>query len=299
MKYNWSIIGHSQQLLRIERDIKSGNLFHAYLLAGTNSVGKYTVAKKMAGIIQCANDFCHKCPSCVQIEKGSHIDTCEMTGKESIKLKEVKEMIERINRTGQSKYKVFLIQGVERMTLEAANSFLKVLEEPPQDTVFIMTTDNVRDVLPTIISRVRMVKFSSVSVGFLREKLKELYPDTDEETLESVSLFSLGKTGKAIHLMENPDSLLNYKNVYNTVQGFLGRRNIVDRFLFVEGLLAEEKQINVFLNILTHVLRSRLLNGEGDSKQLINLLLKIEETSLLLKKNVNSRLVLENLMLKI
>ena len=58
MKYNWSIIGHEKQLERIEKDISSGNLAHAYLLLGPNSVGKSTVARKMAGILQCENDFC-------------------------------------------------------------------------------------------------------------------------------------------------------------------------------------------------------------------------------------------------
>jgi DNA polymerase III gamma/tau subunit len=53
MRYNWSIIGHEKQLAQIELDIKSGNLSHAYLLAGPNSVGKFTVANKFAGILQC------------------------------------------------------------------------------------------------------------------------------------------------------------------------------------------------------------------------------------------------------
>lgn len=301
MKYNWSIIGHEKQLLQIEKDIESGNLAHAYLLAGANSVGKYTVAKKMAGILQCENDFCHQCNACLQVEKGCHIDTVEFIDDgESIKIEEIRKIIERLNMTRQSRYKILLIQGLERMTLEASNSFLKILEEPPSKTIFIMTTNNVRLILPTILSRVRIVKFNCVSVSFLKEKLMELYPGSDEETINTVSLLSLGKTGKAVHLMENPDSLANYLKIYHDVQNFLQHRNVADRFSYVENLTtADESRIESFLNILTHVLRSKVLEKDSKALLYIKTLSKIDEAGMLLKKNVNARLVLENLMLQI
>jgi DNA polymerase III subunit delta' len=300
MKYNWSIIGHEKQLKQIESDIESGNLSHAYLMAGPNSVGKHTVSRKIAGILQCENNFCHKCPTCTQVQHGSHIDTVELRGNdESIKIEDVRKLVERTNMTGQSKYKIFLIQSVERMTIEAANSFLKVLEEPPPNTIFILTTNNIRGLLPTLISRVRVVKFSNVSARYLEEKLKELYPDQDAETIHQVSLLSLGKTGKAIHLMENPDSLADYRKIYADVQNFLRSKNRVDRFAYVEDLVEEQKRVDVFLNILTHVLRSKVLEGDAETSKHINTLSKIEEAGMFLKRNINKRLVLENLMLSL
>lgn len=299
MKYNWSIIGHDKQLKQIEADIASGNLAHSYLLAGPNSVGKFTVARKMAGILQCKSDFCHNCSTCLQISKGSHIDTLEMSGKDSIKIADVRKLIERANMTRQSEYKVFLIQSIERMTIEAANSFLKILEEPPEKTIFILTTNNLRSLLPTIISRVRVIKFGSVSMRFLKEKLTALYPDREEADLHKACLFSLGKTGKAVELMENPESLAKYIEFYHHVQNFLDHKNIVDRFTYIEDLLAEEGDLEKFLNILTHVLRSKVLEGHNQSRKYIETISNIEESSILLKKNINSRLVLENLMLSL
>lgn len=284
--------------MQIEKDIESGNLAHAYLLAGPNSVGKNTVAKKLAGILQCENDFCHQCNTCLQVQKGCHLDTIAFNNDgESIKIDEVRKVIERLGMTGQSKYKILLIQGLERMTVEAANSFLKILEEPPQRTVFIMTTNNIRLLLPTILSRVRIIKFGSVSAKYLQEKLAELYPGSDENTINMVSLFSLGKTGKAVHLMENPDSLANYLKIYHDVQNFLAYRNLADRFSYVENLAAEPDQIETFLNIMSHVLRSKVLENDSMADKHLQTLCVINESASLLKKNVNTRLVLENLML--
>jgi DNA polymerase III subunit delta' len=300
MKYNWSIIGHKKQLEWIERDISSDNLSHAYLLVGPNSVGKHTVAKKMAGILQCGNDFCHQCPTCLQVIKGSHVDTIEMKdNKESLKIEEIRALIERLSMTRQSKYKIVLIQSLERMTTEAANSFLKILEEPPKKTIFIMTSNDVRALLPTIISRVRVFQFHRVSAKYLNEKLNELYPDVEESLIKEVSLFSLGRTGKALQLMENPDVLSDYIKIYNDIQNFLDHKNIVDRFLYVEDLLSEAVKIEVFLNLLKNVLRSKILERDSGFEKYLQTIDKIEETLELLAKNVNARLALENLMLKI
>jgi len=298
MKYNWSIIGHEKQLSMIENDIASGNLAHAYLLVGPNSVGKSTVAKKMAGILQCEKDFCHECNTCLQIQRGSHIDTMELVDdKESIKIEEVRKIIERLSLTRQANYKILLIQCLERMTTEATNSFLKTLEEPPEKTIFIMTTNNIKLLLPTIVSRVRVVKFLSVSTKYIEEKLRELFPNSDEDTVKKASLFSLGMTGKAMHLMENPDALSNYIKLYHDINNFLDHKNIVDRFSYVENILADEGQVELFFNMMTHVLRSKILEGATEADSYIKTLSKIDDAGMLLKKNVNPRLVLENLML--
>lgn len=302
MKYNWSVVGHENQLELIEKDIESGNLSHAYLLAGTNSVGKYTVAKKMAGILQCENNFCHECPTCQQVKKGCHIDTIEFNDDgESIKIESIRKIIERLNMTRQAKYKVMLIQSVERMGMEAANSFLKILEEPPSRTIFIMTTDNIRMILPTIISRVRVVKFGAVSRDYLEAKLRELFPGSEEETLSKVSLFSMGKTGKAMQLMENPEVLANYLKIYHEVQKFLDVKSIADRFAYVEELFEEPPRVEVFMEILTHVIRTKMLESSEaeNSEKYTKLLYKISETSRFLGKNINGKLAMENLMLEL
>ncbi len=295
MKYNWNIIGHEKQLRQIEEDVAAGNIAHAYLLTGPDSIGKRTVARKFAGILQCESDFCHNCPTCLQVEKGGHMDTYEVLDEgESIKIEEVRKLVERCNMSKQAKYKIFILENVERMTTEAANSLLKSLEEPPSGTIFILTCNNIRQILPTIVSRTRVVKFNNVSLNFLKEKMRESYPEAEEETMTKVGLFSMGKTGKAIELMENPEKLAQYMKIYHEIENILHHRNIADRFGYLETLLEEGENLDIFFNLLIHVLRSRILEGE---RRYIETVIKAEEACALLARNVNSRLVLENLML--
>ncbi|MFA6992804.1 MAG: AAA family ATPase [Candidatus Gracilibacteria bacterium] len=298
MKYTWGIIGHEKELAQIEADIETGNLSHAYLLAGQNSIGKFTVAKKMAGILQCNNNFCHECSTCIQVQKGSHLDTIELLDNgESLKIDQIRSLIERICMSKQSNYKIILMQTVERMPREAANSFLKTLEEPPANTIFVMTTNNVRAILPTILSRTRIINFKSLPIGYLEGLLKEHYPDKDPEAIKHACIFSLGRVGKAVHLIESPEALSDYVSMYHDIRNFLEHKSVVSRFSYVNSLLENEGKVSIFLDILAHVLRSKLLENPSSSQSYINTLLKLDEGGILLKKNVNDRLVLENLML--
>lgn len=300
MKYNWKIIGHEKQLTEIEQNLLSGNVAHAYLLAGPGNIGKYSVAKKMANILQCENDFCHECQVCTQLQKGCHIDTVEISNEgESIKIEEVRKLIERMSMTRQSAYKVVLIDSLERMTTEAANSFLKLLEEPPERTIFLLTTNNIKLLLPTIISRVRMLKFSCMPHEVLKEHVSGLDKELNAETTNMICLFSQGKAGKAVDLLENPDMLAAHLKVYHDVQGFLSNRNLVDRFAYIDDLLLEETQLENFFSIFQAVLRSKMLEEPRSGEKYINALSKVQEAGMLLKKNINVKLVLENLMLNI
>jgi DNA polymerase-3 subunit delta' len=311
MIYNWNIIGHEKQLNMLENDISTGNLSHAYFLCGPSHVGKYTVAKKLAHILQCPNNFCGTCPVCVQVRKGSHLDTMEYANNhESIKIEQVREIIGRCSMSGQSNYKIVLLQSVGRMTNDAANCLLKTLEEPPPRTVFIMTASHIREILPTIVSRARVLKFHAFSVKFLTEKLREMFPTSEEETLNNVAQLALGKTGQAIDLMNNPDELAYHLKLYKDVLYLLETQNVVERFRYVEELVEDESRRRDFLNIMLHVLREKMLeesgkNGSGLRTQGAHRagfqprcwISSVENAKSLLKQNVNARLVLENLML--
>lgn len=298
MIYNWKIVGHEDLLTSLEMDMQSGNLAHAYLFSGPEKVGKYRVAKTLAHILQCENNFCHDCPTCLQIEKSGHADTIELADDgETIKIETVRELIVRLNMTTSAKYKIVLVEKIERLTLEAANCLLKTLEEPPEKTLFIFTTSSTRDVLPTIVSRMRAIQFHHCPEKMVREKIQEMYPESEGSLLDQVSSFAMGKPGVAFRLMRDPEMLAVYRRLYQDLLRFLDHSSVFERFCYVQEFIEDPVKIQYFLDILTHLVRIRLLEDPLNKERFIAILEKISFTIFALKHNTNPKLALEQLML--
>lgn len=298
MKYHWKIIGHEPLLESLERDLSEDNLAHAYLFVGPEKVGKSIVAKNFAHILQCEKDFCHECSTCTQIEKSCHPDTIEFQDDhESIKIEQIREVLARLHMTTTGRYKIFLAERIERMTSESANCLLKTLEEPPPNTIFLFTAVSLREVLPTIVSRLRVLQFHHCPENILREKMKENYPDADDETLTHVSQFALGKPGVAFRFMRDADFLSFYRTMYQEILLFLESPKIFDRFCFVQTLLENEEKIEDFLNVLTHIARGQLLSNPLKRSRFLDILDQISRTRFAFRYNANKKLTLERLMI--
>ncbi|MFQ5681545.1 MAG: ATP-binding protein, partial [Candidatus Omnitrophota bacterium] len=120
------------------------------------------------------DDCCDRCPSCLRIDKGVHPD-CSLLGGDgpaAIKIGDIRDIEKRSGlRPYEGRYKVFIIDGAEDMNDCAANGFLKTLEEPRGDTVFILITPNEQMLLPTVVSRCRRVRFNGLGISLLRDIL--------------------------------------------------------------------------------------------------------------------------------
>ncbi|MEK7171754.1 MAG: hypothetical protein AAB739_02480 [Patescibacteria group bacterium] len=302
MFYNWNVIGHEKNLLLLESDIKSGNIHHAYLFAGPSKIGKFRIARSMAGILQCPNNFCHTCPTCVQIERHYHIDTIELKDDgESIKIDAVREIIERLNMTGQGTYKVLLLQNIGRMTDEANSCFLKTLEEPPPKTIFIFTAGQIQDVMPTIASRMRIINFKKLPDDILKDALKKRYPDTEDEVLDQVLLLSLGRSGTAIQLLSKPETFQELRGIYRNIQFLDEKASVSARLTSMQELSKTPEKINTFLSLLVYFFRQKMLktNSFEEKMRAANIIKETQRAMNLMERNVNPRLLLENIMLKI
>lgn len=310
MLYNWHIIGHAKTLTTLENELQSKNISHAYLFAGPDEIGKYAVAQTFAGILQCQNNFCHTCPTCIQVKKGHHYDTIEILDDgTSIKIETIREVIAKLHLSAQSSYKILLLQNIERLTVEAANCLLKTLEEPPPKTLFLLTTSNLRLVKSTVLSRVRIHQFRLVPENIFRDELRKRYSEVPEKTLSKIISFSLGKPGKALRLLSDPELLQWYENTYNDIEIFLKTPNIARQFSYVEKLIKDEKQTMLFLDILLHFIRNLMHRGmekpevlqtfKKNIPTLANLIREVQKTKEIIGKNVNRRLACENLILKV
>lgn len=311
MNFNWQIKGHDKVLKSLETDVVKDNVAHAYLFSGPKGVGKFSAALKMAMLLQCGNSMCMECATCKEIEKSYHADTLifEDDG-EKVKIEQIRKIVEKVNMTRTGNYKVLVMEGVERMTAAAANAMLKTLEDPPQNVVFLLTTSNLKDLLTTIISRVRLMQF-----GFLNDKdvesvIKERFPLADLKEVTQVCKFAGGRPGTAVELMDNPESLREYEKLYADVKNLISGNDRAAQFMYIADLAAAVKdrgaeQLHRFLAMLELLVRGEMVAAAGGKNALLSLdkcvklLQKTQETRKLLKNNVNLRLLLENLMLTI
>lgn len=304
LKYKWPVMGHGKQLAELEADIEQNRLSHAYLFIGPNKIGKALIARTFAGILQCPNHFCRDCPVCHQIEKKQHIDTLEIQDiGESLKIEEMRELLSHLSTTSSSRHKIVIFQNIERATPDAANAFLKHLEEPVPGVIFILTTAERRSLLDTILSRSRIIHFHPLAESTILEYLKTEHPHFDPKLLEMMAGFSMGKSGRAIDFFNDADLFRSYQEMHQQVLRFFEGLPLVDRMLYVENLIKTPESIPIFLELCATVARRILLKKvEGSQipysfEQLFDILTLLNRAEADLEHNVNARLVLENLVI--
>jgi len=176
--YQWAgIIGHSQTISMLRRMLQSGDIQHAMLFTGPDGVGKFTVAKILAAGILCENhdqgEACGICSSCRMLVRGAHPDLYQLSPEgSSIKIDQIRSMQREMAMSPfHSQKRVCIIETAETMTEQAANSLLKVLEEPPAYLAFILTSSQRYRLLDTVISRCRLFPFQPVSPDLIADTL--------------------------------------------------------------------------------------------------------------------------------
>jgi len=211
------IRGQERAIEHLTRALAGGTFAHAYLFAGPSGIGKRAVALTFAKALNCAratNDSCDECPSCRKIDRAGAADLVfiepEAKGSGEIKIDMVRDLRHLLNlKAYELRKKVCIIDGADRMTPEAANALLKVLEEPPPDTVLILIAEATANVLPTILSRCRLVRFSAVGDDVLEEILAGEH-GLDRPKARSLAQFSAGRIGQALRFKDS--GLIDEKN---------------------------------------------------------------------------------------
>jgi DNA polymerase-3 subunit delta' len=192
------------------------------------------------------------------------------------------------------------------MPIEAQNSFLKTLEEPPGRTIFIMTTNQIDQVLLTIQSRVRHYNFSTIDDKELTEYLEERFgkrPDTEE-----IVNIAQGRPGLAIALMESQEAFSYQKKLYHQIEMFLRKNDLSQKFSFVEEIEKNPEEIELFLDAFTRYLRKLIfeynyipnhpMKSRFSLRDLTNMFDVLEKTRYFIRRNINKKLALENLLIK-
>ncbi len=303
-----NIIGHQKQLLLLQEDLEKDNLAHAYLLAGPSDLGKFTIAKSFAKAVQTRDLSEEKIfQLSTLIDRGIHSDTIiypAKDGEDSIKLEEVRTLLNNLQMTGDSWKRILVLENIDRLTDEAANAMLKMLEEPPNKVLFIFTTSNPKAVFETIFSRVRRVDFQLTPAHELFHALKNRYRLVEEAKINRVVELALGRVAKAIKLLETDEHLKAYEDIYVQIKDFLERRDVASAFNFVGQIHNDNILIQIFLEIASIVLRNEMKTAvQSGNPAAVTLaserLDKLFEVKRVSETNTNSRLLLENFILSL
>lgn len=303
-----NIVGHQRQLASLGDDLINDNLAHAYLLAGPASLGKTTIAKAFAKAIQTDElDEDKAFQINTLIEKGLHSDTLYYQveeGEESIKINQIKSLLMNLQMTGDSRRRILIIKDIDRMTPEAANAMLKMLEEPPSKVLYIFTSSDPKAILETILSRVRRVDFQLMTSQELFQALKNRYRLVEEKKLDRVVELAQGRIAKAIKLLETDEHFQAYEEIYSQIKGFLKDRDVPAAFALIGQIHADPILMQIFLEIAFIVLRQDLkeavtLNARSIQAKVTDKLEKLMEVKRLAETNVNNRLLLENFILSL
>lgn len=176
------LIGQDRVKMTLSEIVISGKISHAYLFSGPSGVGKKSFARAFAGSIMCPNSVegnrCGACECCILLDNDTNPDyevIRPAKGKHSIGVEAVREMQEdSIKAPVFGTRKVYVLDGAEKMTEQAQNAFLKILEEPPPYVLIFLLCDNTSAILDTVKSRVMRIDFSRNSAAEILEKYRTL-----------------------------------------------------------------------------------------------------------------------------
>ncbi len=162
-----------------------------YIFAGPEQCGKTTAAIEFIKLLNCTGETkpCHSCPSCLKIASGSAVDFYQMPIENTIKIEQIRELKKQVQYGPyDSKFLAILIPQADKFTIEAANSFLKLLEEPPANVFFILETARIDAIPRTILSRCQVVNFSQLTSPALLTILETKHPEAGALVKEALRL---------------------------------------------------------------------------------------------------------------
>ncbi len=161
------VVGQQVAVAIAQASLVQTPLQTTFLLVGASGSGKTTLARIMARSLNCKEKVgvepCNQCSSCLSHLSDRHLAINEINGADKNGVDDVRGIIERCQiNTLDSKYRVFIVDECHQMSKPAQNAMLKLLEDPPQDTVFILCTTEEDKLLETIRSRARILRFGTV-----------------------------------------------------------------------------------------------------------------------------------------
>lgn len=236
--------------------IKTNRLQHAYIFEGVAGTGKYEMARWIAQSLYCQKPTddgspCLECNQCFRIQQGEHPDvtTLQPDG-QTIKVDQVRAIKEEFSKSGmETRRKILIVEDMEKMTTNAANSLLKFIEEPEGEITIMLLTTEVQQLLPTIVSRAQIIHFPIRDIKIRIEDIQEKGIPREAATIIA---YLTQDTDQAIAIYESEE----FASIVEVVWKWfvLLHKNSDQAFIFIQTDLLEyaknREQASLILELL-------------------------------------------------
>lgn len=246
------VVGQEHITSTLKNAITLGRVAHAYLFTGPRGVGKTTTARILAKSLNCENpqgaEPCDACRSCENFKTSQYVDVIEIDAASNRGIDDVRTLRDSVKfAPTHGKYKVYIIDEVHMLTKESFNAFLKTLEEPPPNIIFIFATTEIQKVPITIVSRCQRYDFRRIKVDVIKEQLRYIANSEevsiDDKTLTLIARRAEGGLRDAESFFDQTVAFCGKKVDYETVISLLNLIDDQSYFKLTKAILEKEYKI--------------------------------------------------------
>jgi DNA polymerase-3 subunit gamma/tau len=244
------VVGQTHVVRTLRNAVERGKVHHAYLFVGSRGTGKTSMAKILARSLNCERGGptvtpCGECESCVTIAAGTSVDVIEMDAASNRSVDDVRDLRERVAYApAGGHWKVYILDEAHMLTKEAWNAFLKTLEEPPPNTVFVLATTESHKVMATIADRCQRFDFQRPSLEQISEVLNRVAAAESIEVDEgAVAMIARSAQGSFRDALGTLDQLVAFGGDHVELKDVLEMLGAADADLLfeaVDAVIAED-----------------------------------------------------------